>query len=137
MVEGVIGCGHCVRCAARETNLCETYDEIGFTRDGAAASQIAVPEALVHPLADAVSAQDAVLTEPAAVVYRALAKAGVYPGCRALVIGDGTIALLAVLLMRLWSPAEITVLGRRGGAGRSRRSGRCGQLQPDRCAFRL
>ena len=46
VVEGIIGCGHCVRCAAGQTNLCETYDEIGFTRDGAAASQIAVPAAL-------------------------------------------------------------------------------------------
>jgi threonine dehydrogenase-like Zn-dependent dehydrogenase len=113
VVEGIIGCGHCVRCAAGETNLCETYDEIGFTRDGAAAAQIAVPAALVHPLAESVAAQDAVLTEPAAVAYRALAKAGIVPGCRALVIGDGTIALLAVLLMKLWSPAEIGVLGRR------------------------
>ena len=113
VVEGVIGCGHCVRCAAGQTNLCDTYDEIGFTRDGAAASQIAVPETLVHPLADSVAAQDAVLTEPAAVVYRALARAGVGPGCRALVIGDGTIALLVVLLLKLWSPAEIAVLGRR------------------------
>ena len=113
VTEGIIGCGHCVRCAAGETNLCDTYDEIGFTRDGAAASQIAVPERLVHPLADSVAARDAVLTEPAAVVYRALARAGVVPGCRALVIGDGTIALLVVLLMKLWSPAEIAVLGRR------------------------
>ena len=113
VVEGIIGCGHCARCAAGETNLCETYDEIGFTRDGAAASQIAVPADLVHPLAASVRADDAVLTEPAAVVYRALARAGVTPGCRALVIGDGTIALLAVMLLGLWSPAEIAVLGRR------------------------
>jgi threonine dehydrogenase-like Zn-dependent dehydrogenase len=37
----------------------------------------------------------------------------VTPGCRALVIGDGTIALLTVMLLRLWSPAEISVVGRR------------------------
>ena len=54
------------------------------------------------------------LTEPAAVVYRALVKADLEPGSRVLVIGDGTIALLAVALARLWSPAEIAVLGRRG-----------------------
>jgi threonine dehydrogenase-like Zn-dependent dehydrogenase len=30
-----------------------------------------------------------------------------------LVVGDGTIALLAVLLVALWSPAEIAVAGRR------------------------
>jgi len=113
VVEGIIGCGHCARCGAGETNLCETYDEIGFTRDGAAADRLAVPAALVHPLGPGVAARDAVLTEPAAVVYRALARAGVTPGCRALVIGDGTIALLAVMLLRLWSPAEVAVLGRR------------------------
>ncbi len=113
VVEGIIGCGHCVRCAAGQTNLCLTYDEIGFTRDGAAASQIVVPEKHVHLLAEDVAAEDAVLIEPAAVVYRALARAGVTPGSRVLVAGDGTIALLAVMLLGLWSPAEIAVLGQR------------------------
>jgi threonine dehydrogenase-like Zn-dependent dehydrogenase len=113
VVEGIIGCGHCARCVRGETNLCDVYDEIGFTRDGAAADQIAVPASAVHSLAPSVAAQDAVLTEPASVVYRALAKAGVEPGSRALVIGDGTIALLAVMLLRLWSPGEIVLRGRR------------------------
>jgi L-iditol 2-dehydrogenase len=115
VVEGVIGCGHCARCVAGQTNLCDTYDEIGFTRDGAGASRVAVPAVLAHPLAAGVAAEDAVLTEPAAVVYQALSRAGVAPGSRVLVIGDGTIALLAVTLLRLWSPAEIVLLGRRAG----------------------
>jgi L-iditol 2-dehydrogenase len=114
-VEGIIGCGHCARCSAGQTNLCETYDEIGFTRDGAAASAIAVPARLAHRLDPAVSAEDAVLTEPSAVAYRGLTRAGVTPGCRALVIGDGTIALLVVRLINLWSPAETVMLGRRPG----------------------
>ena len=59
------------------------------------------------------AAEDAVLTEPASVVYRGLTKAGAAPGSRVLVIGDGTIALLAVYLLRLWSPAEVVLLGRR------------------------
>ncbi len=115
VVQGIIGCGHCARCGSGLTNLCETYDEIGFTRDGAAVGQVAVPAALVHPLAAAVAAADAVLAEPSAVVYRALVRAGPVPGCRALVIGDGTVALLAVVLLGLWSPAETVMLGRRGG----------------------
>jgi len=115
VVEGIIGCGHCARCSAGQTNLCDIYDEIGFTRDGAAVGQIAVPAAQVHPLDPGVAADDAVLTEPAAVVYRGLTRVGVTPGCRALVIGDGTIALLAVMLLRLWSPAQIAMLGRRTG----------------------
>lgn len=115
IVEGIIGCGHCRRCADGKANLCETYDEIGFTRDGAVASQIVVPAAQAHPLDDRVGADDAVLAEPAAVVYQALARAGLSPGSRVLVLGDGTIALLCVLLARLWSPAEIAVLGLRTG----------------------
>jgi L-iditol 2-dehydrogenase len=114
VVEGIIGCGHCERCAQGQANLCETYDEIGFTRDGAAASQIAVPARLAHRVGADITPQDAVLTEPAAVVYRALTRAGVTPGSRVVVIGDGTVALLTVLLLGLWSPAEIAVLGRRG-----------------------
>ena len=115
VVEGIIGCGHCLRCRSGDTNLCETYDEIGFTRDGAAAGHVSVPAGLVHPLAPGVSAEDAVLIEPASVVFRALARAGVTPGCRTLVIGDGTVALLAVYLLGLWSPAQIVLLGRRDG----------------------
>jgi L-iditol 2-dehydrogenase len=114
VAEGIIGCGRCAQCAAGLANLCQTsYDEVGFTRDGAAASTIDVPVGLVHPLAARVAADDAVLTEPAAVVYRGLARAAVTPGSRVLVIGDGTIALLAAMLASLWSPAEVVVLGRR------------------------
>ena len=114
IVEGIIGCGRCVRCASGEVNLCEVYDEIGFTRDGAVAGQIVVPAAQVHPLDASVAAEDAVLAEPAAVVYQALTKAGLVPGSRVLVLGDGTIALLCVQVLRLWSPAQIAVLGLRG-----------------------
>jgi L-iditol 2-dehydrogenase len=113
VVEGVVACGHCSRCARGETNLCETYDEFGFTRDGAAAGLVVVPTALVHLIAPSVAAEDAVLTEPAAVVYRGLTRAPIAPGSRVLVIGDGTIGLLAAYLVTLWSPAEIVLLGRR------------------------
>ena len=113
--EGIVPCGHCLHCRAGQTNLCLTYDELGFTRDGAAAGFLTVQRSLVHPLAPGVGAEDAALAEPASVVYRALAGAGIAPGWRALVVGDGTVALLAVRLLRLWSPAEIVVLGRRDG----------------------
>jgi threonine dehydrogenase-like Zn-dependent dehydrogenase len=113
VVEGVVACGHCGRCVRGETNLCETYDEFGFTRDGAAAGLVAVPTVLAHPIAPTVSAEDAVLTEPASVVYRGLTRAAIGHGGRVLVIGDGTIALLASYLLGLWAPAEVMLLGRR------------------------
>ena len=128
VAEGVIPCGHCARCRAGDTNLCATYDELGFTRDGAAAGYVAVPAALVHAIGPDVSAEDAALVEPAAVVYRALAGSAVAPGCRALVVGDGTVALLAVRLLGLWSPGEIVMLGRRGGQAGLAATAACGEV---------
>src|SRR5689334_11133957 len=118
VAEGIVPCGHCARCRTGDTNLCATYDEFGFTRDGAAAGTVAVTASLVHAVGPDVSAEDAALVEPAAVVYRALAGSSVAPGCRALVVGDGTVALLAVRLLGLWSPGEIVMLGRRAGQAR-------------------
>jgi threonine dehydrogenase-like Zn-dependent dehydrogenase len=115
VAEGIVPCGHCARCREGQTNLCTTYDELGFTRDGAAAGYLTVARSLVHPIAPGVSAEDAALVEPASVVYRALAGSRVAPGCRALVVGDGTVALLAVRLLGLWSPGEVVMLGRRAG----------------------
>jgi 2-desacetyl-2-hydroxyethyl bacteriochlorophyllide A dehydrogenase len=115
VAEGIVPCGHCARCGAGETNLCATYDELGFTRDGAAAGYLAVAAPLVHTIGPAVSAEDAALVEPASVVYRALAASAIVPGRRALVVGDGTVALLAARLLGLWSPGEVVMLGQRSG----------------------
>ena len=113
--EGIVPCGHCPRCRAGQTNLCLTYDELGFTRDGAAAQFVVVQRSLVHPLAPGIGAEDAALAEPASVVYRGLSGAAIAPGWRSLVVGDGTVALLAVRLLQLWSPAETVMLGQREG----------------------
>ncbi len=113
VVEGIVPCGKCVRCRSGDTNLCETYDELGFTRDGAAADAVVVPAALVHHLAPDVDHGDAALVEPCAVVHRALSRAAPEPGGRVLVVGDGTVALLTAHLSGLWSPEEVVILGLR------------------------
>lgn len=113
VAEGIIPCGNCAACRVGATNVCEIYDEIGFTRAGGAADEIIVPARVVHELADGVSLRDAALTEPTAVVLTGLERLRLRPGQRVLVVGDGTIALLAVLLVSLWSPNEVVVVGRR------------------------
>lgn len=113
VAEGIRPCRYCASCVAGDTNRCTTYDEFGFTRDGAAAELIAVPTSLVHVLAPAVSADSGALAEPAAVVMQALQRVQPRPGTRILVVGDGTVALLAATLARLWSPATVTMLGAR------------------------
>lgn len=113
VVEGIVPCRHCAACAAGDTNLCAQYDEFGFVRDGAAADLLLAPAELVHVLGPGVSAESGALVEPTAVVWRALVRATPRPGLRVLVIGDGTVGLLAVTLLQLWSPASVTLLGAR------------------------
>jgi len=113
VVEGVIPCGHCDSCRVGATNRCDTYDEFGFTRDGAAAELFVTPAAQVHRLNANVSWETGALVEPAAVVLRALTSANPRPHARILVIGDGTVGLLAATLVRLFDPQHVTLLGLR------------------------
>lgn len=113
VVEGVIPCGICPECRRGDTNRCVTYDEIGFTRPGAIAGRIAVPSRLVHRIDPSVDPFDAALIEPMAVVWRALTRFALRRGLRVAVIGDGTIALLAAHMVRLFEPSEVVVVGRR------------------------
>ncbi len=113
VAECIVPCGHCPRCRAGATNTCETYVELGFTREGGASDQVVIPARLVHRLEPRVSLVDAALTEPTSVVMRGYEKVTPAPGERILVIGDGTIALLAAHLAAQWSPAEIVVCGLR------------------------
>ena len=113
VVEGIVPCGHCPACLTGDTNRCRTYDEFGFVRDGAAADLLVAPAGLVHLLAPSVSGESAALIEPASVVLRALRRAAPPAGARVLVVGDGSVGLLAVKLLGLWAPASITLLGAR------------------------
>lgn len=113
VVEGVIGCGTCGECLRGASNRCATYDEYGFTRDGAAMDSVAADPDLIHRINDDVSWESAALTEPAAVVLRALQRINPDQGENVLVVGDGTIALMAALLIRQWNPVSVTMLGAR------------------------
>jgi 2-desacetyl-2-hydroxyethyl bacteriochlorophyllide A dehydrogenase len=113
VVEGVVTCGDCAECRRGATNRCALYDEIGFTRPGALAERVNVPAQLIHRLNDDVALRDAVLVEPMAVVWRALTRLPIDPRLSVVVIGDGTIALLAAYLVRRFDPQSVTVLGRR------------------------
>jgi len=118
IAEGIIPDRVCAQCARGNTNLCLTYDEIGFTRAGAAADQLLLPAQVVHPLVpppggSAVRLEDAALAEPAAVAWRGITRGQPRPGERIAVIGDGTVGLITAHLLRLYSPAELVVFGQR------------------------
>ena len=117
VVEGIIPCETCFECLSGNSNRCTTYDEIGFTRPGAAAEFIAVPARLVHTITDSVSNESAALVEPTAVVTQGILKASPKAGAKVLIIGDGTIALIAGRLIRNWNPSSVEMLGLKAGQG--------------------
>jgi 2-desacetyl-2-hydroxyethyl bacteriochlorophyllide A dehydrogenase len=112
VVEGFLSCGTCRNCRDGLNNLCQTgYDEIGFTRPGGLAEYVAVPARQVHILPPDASFQEAALLEPAAVVAQGFLQVKPRAAETIVVIGDGTIGLLAVQIASLFSPAALFLVG--------------------------
>lgn len=107
-----IGCGHCHRCLSGRQHVCEERHEIGLRRgfDGALAEQMAVPVSALLPLPDSVDDAAGAMVEPGGNALRAVRAAQVEAGERMLVIGPGTIGLLATQLA-LAQGCEVHVLG--------------------------
>jgi threonine dehydrogenase-like Zn-dependent dehydrogenase len=115
VAEGLRACGVCDRCAEGRTNICTAaYAETGFTHPGALAECLVVPAGLVHRLPADRPVEAAALLEPAACVASGLLEAGLpLPGSRVAVVGDGPLGLLALLLLRTTTPAELVLVGAR------------------------
>lgn len=109
--EGFCYCGICRRCRAGDTNLCENYDALGFTRGGGYGELVLAPRRFVHRLPESVSLDAGVLIEPASVALRALLRARLMPGESVGVIGVGTVGALSIVLAKLFTPAAIVAFG--------------------------
>lgn len=111
VVEGIIPCLTCFECLAGSTNRCTTYSEIGFTLPGAASEQVLIPASQFHVIDKNVRTESAVLVEPASVVTQGFLKVNPKKNSKVLIIGDGTIALIAARLIRSWNPSLVHMLG--------------------------
>jgi len=108
----MLGCGHCERCLGGRQHLCAERFEIGIRHGwpGALAERLPVPEKALLPLPDSVDATLGALVEPGGNALRAVRAAHLAPGERLLVLGPGTIGLLAALIARAQG-AEVHLLG--------------------------
>jgi threonine dehydrogenase-like Zn-dependent dehydrogenase len=108
----MLGCGVCRRCRSGNQHVCEFRDEIGIRngRPGALAEQLAVPATALRELPDTVDDALGALVEPGGNALRAVRGAEVQPGDRVLVLGPGTIGLLAAMFARA-AGAEVHLLG--------------------------
>jgi 2-desacetyl-2-hydroxyethyl bacteriochlorophyllide A dehydrogenase len=113
VVQGIIPCNKCVQCIAGHTNRCLTYDEFGFTRDGGCGSYVCAPAWLVHKISKKIEPEISALIEPMSVVATGLMKAQIKHGQSILVIGDGSIGLIAAVLSQNWTPERLDLVGLR------------------------
>jgi threonine dehydrogenase-like Zn-dependent dehydrogenase len=109
----MLGCGACRRCRSGFQHVCADRFEIGIRHGwpGALAEQLAVPETALRALPDSVDLVLGALVEPGANALRAEWAANVSPGDRLLVIGPGTIGLLAAQFARARG-VEVHLVGR-------------------------
>jgi 2-desacetyl-2-hydroxyethyl bacteriochlorophyllide A dehydrogenase len=96
-VEPTVYGGECVQCQLGNTQRCTepAHGNLGVFSDGGMAERALVPEYTLLPLPDGLDVRDGFLIEPAAVAWRAVRRAQVRHGERVLVLGAGSIGLLA------------------------------------------
>ena len=90
-----IGCGECGFCQAGLENRCPRRRSIGINRDGGLAEYVTVPEHHIVPI-DSLSFREAALLEPLACCLHAVDRLDVKRGETALVVGAGSMGLLAM-----------------------------------------
>jgi threonine dehydrogenase-like Zn-dependent dehydrogenase len=113
MGDTMLGDGVCRRCRRGHQHVCEHRQEVGVRggRPGALAEQLAVPVTSLHALPEAVDPVLGALVEPGGNALRAAQAADLRPGDRVLVLGPGTIGLLAAMFAGA-AGAEVHLMGR-------------------------
>jgi 2-desacetyl-2-hydroxyethyl bacteriochlorophyllide A dehydrogenase len=98
----MLGCGQCERCQRGRHYLCADRHEIGIRHGwpGALAEFLLVPARALIALPDGIDPMTGALVEPGGNAMRAIDGASLAAGDRLLIIGPGTIGLLAALIAR-------------------------------------
>lgn len=93
----MLGCGHCRFCLGGHQHVCPTRHEVGIQDGwpGALAEQMLIPARFALEIPDAVSVAAAALVEPGGNSLRAVDATQLTAGEPLLILGSGTIGLLA------------------------------------------
>ena len=103
-------CGECEMCKKGDNHLCLNKRAFGVLDiDGAFAEYICVPAKVCFKLKDNISYEVGSIMEPLAVAYRAIAHLGDLNGKDVLIVGTGTIGLLALACVKIQNPNKIFV----------------------------
>jgi 2-desacetyl-2-hydroxyethyl bacteriochlorophyllide A dehydrogenase len=95
-------CGECRNCRNGVTSLCQVGSNtvVGIHRDGGMADRLVVEEECLVELPGGIDAELAALVEPVAVGVHAMNAVPVEAGMRVVVVGGGTVGLVAAAVAR-------------------------------------
>ena len=113
--DSTVYCGKCDACRAGAVNLCANRRVLGvscgeYKKDGAFAEYIAVPQRILYPLPERVSFEEAAMVEPLSIACHAMTRVKIPEGGRVLVVGVGTIGLLALQVARSLGAGRLIAL---------------------------
>jgi 2-desacetyl-2-hydroxyethyl bacteriochlorophyllide A dehydrogenase len=110
VINPYLACGRCIACRNGKPNCCMRIAVLGVHRDGGMCERISVPEGNLYP-AGSLSVDQAVSTEFLSIGAHAVARSGLQPNARALVIGAGPIGLGTALFAGL-KGGDVTIMDR-------------------------
>ncbi|MDR1533983.1 MAG: alcohol dehydrogenase catalytic domain-containing protein [Planctomycetota bacterium] len=108
-MEPYIGCGACYACRLGRYNACENLSTCGVHRPGMMATKFRHPVTHIHKLPERLTWEEGVMVEPLTIGIHANHRAGVQAGERVLVVGAGSIGMLAALVSQAYGAVPILV----------------------------
>jgi L-iditol 2-dehydrogenase len=108
-VEPSLVCGQCYNCTHGRYNICEHLEVIGCQTTGAMADYVTTPAAKAFLLPDDVTWDQAALVEPLAVAVHAVRVAQVRAGANLLILGAGTIGLMALQAAKAMGAGDVII----------------------------
>src|SRR4029077_12123555 len=112
-LEGIASCGTCRYCLAGDYHLCPLIGLVGITIPGGFAEYTTLPARHCFRVPAGVDFATAALSEPLGVAVHAVRISGLAIGQRVLILGAGTIGLMAVVAARAGGAGEVIVTARR------------------------
>ncbi len=111
-VEPLRSCGDCRFCAEGRGNICRELRVLGIHEHGGFADYVVAPAGRLFPLPAELPAAIAALAEPVAVVSHGLRRGGFEAGQRVLVLGAGSLGLMALVVARARGAGEVWLSAR-------------------------
>jgi L-iditol 2-dehydrogenase len=108
-LEPSLVCGECYNCTHGRYNICEKLQVVGCQTSGAMSEYLAVPASKTMGLPDSVTWDQAVMIEPLAVGVHAVRVARVQAGTNVLILGAGTIGLMALQAAKALGAGQVMI----------------------------